>query len=173
MGSPLNDSARDSAELAASLVDRWSRHATRVASRLEGPRYGADDVVADLAATASLVAETGLLLASEALACAGGGTGRTGPHLVESEAFVSPFASPTLALSGPLTNIGGSDSLHPSVVSFRLRPAVGGVTEFTLRADATGHRAGLYTGTVVASLPVTPGTAPTPPRQVPVWIIVA
>jgi hypothetical protein len=166
VGSPLATAVRDYSALASSLLEHWSEHASSVASKLDEGTYDADTAAADLAVTATLAAESGLRLAFGALDALATLTGRQcEPHVVRSDAFDTKLSGATLELVGPLVNGLGSDSLPASVI--QIEPSVLDPleTEFRLRTDATGRRAGAYAGAVEAS---TAGQS----ESVPVWIIV-
>jgi hypothetical protein len=166
VGSPANDVVRSYFTLASSLLDRWSAHASKVATKLDAGDYDADSAAADLAACASLATEGGFLLASETLdavaVLAGRGYDR---NVVLSQPFQAPPGA-RLKLAGPLVKGPGFDELPVGVLliqPFKLAPAE---TEFALRADATGHRGGTYVGKVQAS------TGAAAPVNVTVWITV-
>jgi hypothetical protein len=165
MESPLANVVEGYATLGSLLVDRWREQAATVAKKLDDGTYDANGAVADMAKAAALVAESGFLLASEALDAAAILTGRqAGPHIVLSEQFTSPVPGAQLSVAAPLTNLHGSDSL--SAIKILPKPKLDpGITQFQLQADATGHRAGTYMGEVVAS-----GAGP--PLKAQVWIIV-
>ncbi|HEX2414746.1 MAG TPA: hypothetical protein VHJ37_05990 [Thermoleophilaceae bacterium] len=166
MPGPLAEIAEGYTTLASFLLDRWSTHASSVASRLDAGPYDAESAVVDFATTASLATESGFLLASEALdalaICAGR---QKKPHVVESRRFSTTLPGATLAPAGPLINGHGSDMLPASAVHVNPPKLAPGEAEFTLRVDATGRRAGAYVGTVDAS---ESGKV----ESVPVWILV-
>jgi hypothetical protein len=148
MQSPLAAFVQDCTKIASSLLDDWSDHASKVASKLDEGTYDADSATADLAVTATLATESGLRLAFgwlDALAVLTGGP--RGPH----QPFPATLPGATLAPAGPFENGHRSDSLPQGVIT--VHPSVLGPneTEFVLRADATGRRAGVYVGTVRAS----------------------
>lgn len=166
MGTPLVDVVHGYAALASSLLERWSAHATAVASRIDAGTYDAESAAADLATSAALATESGFLLASEALDAAAILTGRQyEPHIVRSQTFSTSLAGGKLALAGPLTNGFGSDALPVSVVTVEPAQLGGNQTDFSLSADATGHRGATYVGVVEASRS---GTV----ESVTVWIVV-
>lgn len=168
MTSPLSDVVEGYARLGSWLVDRWSAQASKVAHKLDGGGYDAQSGAEDLASAASLTAETGFLLISEALDAIAVLSGRQGaPHIVYSDWFSSSLPGATLSVPGALTDVLQSDKLHPSVVTVE-PPSLGpGDTQFRLRADASGHRAGTYVGTVLAS------KSGAVDESVQVWITVA
>jgi hypothetical protein len=149
MTGPVSDAVDGYALLGKSLVERWNAHASAVAARLDAGTYDADHAVADLAKCVVLAYESGFLLASEALDAVAVLSARRGPVIRYSYPFQSPVAGAALSLAGPLTNILASDTL--TIVT--IDPAQLGPddTKFRLRANATGRRAGLYTGAVQAS----------------------
>ena len=167
MSSPLNDVLEGYARLGSWLVESWSAQASEVAAKLEAGGYDAKSAADDMASTASLAAETGFLLVSQALDAVAVLTGHQGePNIVCSDSFASPLPGATLSLAGPLRDVLHSDTLHPSVVTVRPSSLGPGQTQFRLRADASGHQGGTYLGTVLAS---TPGAAA---ASVQVWITV-
>jgi hypothetical protein len=165
MATPLTDVVQDYAKLASSLLERWTEHASMVASKLDAGSYDADGAAADLAATASLATESWFLLAAEALDAAAILTGRQHrPHLVHSTLFSTSLAGATLELPGPLVS-GHGAQLPVSVITLEPAELDPAETDFSLSADATGHRSGTYVGTVEAS-------ASGQVEPVRVWIIV-
>jgi hypothetical protein len=166
MASPLAEVVQGYSELASFLVKRWTEHASNVAERLDKGAYDADSAAADLAKCVSLTAETGFLLASEALdAAAILSGGQRQPHLVDSVAFSSPLPGAALALEGQLANSLDTDRLPTAVVTIRPAQLAAAAAEFTLRADASGHDAGTYWGKVRARTAAAEGL-------VKVWITV-
>ena len=167
MSSPLSDVVEGYTRLGSWLVERWAAQASKVAGKLDAGTYDAKSAADDMASTASLAAETGFLLVSEAFDAVAVLTGRQGlPHIVYSDWFDSSLPGATLSVAGALTDVLHSDALHPSVVAVEPSSLGPGETQFRLRADASGHRAGTYLGSVLAS---TPGAAAEP---VEVWITV-
>ena len=70
MANPFADVLRGYADLGSTLIQKWGEHASGVASRVgSGGPYGPDCASADLAKTAMLAADSGMLMASEALDC--------------------------------------------------------------------------------------------------------
>jgi len=171
MESRVGDVVQGYATLASSLLERWSTHASEVASRVEAPDYDADSAAADLAACASLATESGLRLAAEAFdALATLGCFQGDRNIVTSQPFEAP-AGAMLKLAGPLVDSLGLDALPVNVVSIQPPQLAPAQTEFTLRADATGHRGATYLGTVQATTDATlaAGAALV---EVTVWITV-
>jgi hypothetical protein len=170
MGSRVGDVVQSYATLTSSLLERWSAHASEVASRVDAPDYDAESAAADLAACASLATESGFRLAAEALEAIATLTGcEDDQNIVTSQPFNAP-AGATLKLAGPLVEAPGLDELPASVVTIqppRLAPTQ---TEFTLRANAAGHRGATYVGTVQASANL--ANAAAGPVEVTVWITV-
>ena len=100
MTAPLTYVINGYTDLATSLLDQWSEHMSTVSEHLEDPDYDADRAAIDLADCVTLAAETGLLLANEALdAIATLGMRRA--NLVDSDPFEAPPGA-SLALAGPL-----------------------------------------------------------------------
>lgn len=152
MRSPLGSVAEDWAELAEVLLGRWSEHASAVAERLDAGGYDADQAAADFATTVSLAADCWVRLAAKGLDAVAILSGsQCQPHKVRSDVFATALAGATLKLAGGLRNGLGSDELPERVVRVDPSALAPGGTEFSLQADATGHRAGTYTGTVEAS----------------------
>lgn len=166
MASPLAEVVQGYSELASFLLQRWTEHASKVAARLDDGSYDADSAAADLAKSMSLTVESGFLLASEALDAAAILSGdQRQPHLVDSVGFTSPLPGAALSLEGALVNTLDTDHLPAAVVTIRPLQLAAAAADFSLRADATGHRAGTYWGTVRA-------TAPAAEDLAPVWITV-
>jgi hypothetical protein len=166
MTSPLAEVVQGYSELASFLLQRWTVHASKVAARLDDGSYDADSAAADLAKSISLTVESGFLLASEALdsaAILSGGQRK--PHMVDSVGFTSPLPGAALTLEGPLVNGLDTDQLPAAVMTIRPAQLAAAAADFALRADATGHDAGTYWGTVRA-------TAPAAQHLVTVWITV-
>jgi hypothetical protein len=149
MSAPLAQVMHGYARLASELIDRWDAHASTVAARLDAGTYDADAAVADVAKCASLAAESGFLLASEALdavAILTGGQLRS--HIVVSDPFSTTVPGAGLSIAGPLTSGFGHALSLVVPEPAQLDP---GATEFRLRADATGRPAGTYVGQVEAA----------------------
>jgi hypothetical protein len=167
MAPRASDAVRSYAKLTSSLLERWSAHASQVAANVEAPGYDADSAAADLAACASLATESGFLLAAQALeAVATLGGFQDGQNIVESQPFTAPNGA-ALTLAGPLVESPGLDELPVSVVSIQPPQLAPTESEFTLRANAAGHRGATYVGTVEAST-----DAAAAPVNVTVWITV-
>jgi hypothetical protein len=148
MTGPVSDVVDGYGLLGKSLVERWNAHASAVATRLDAGTYDAEHAAADLARCVALDG-SGFLLASEALEAVAILSARRGPVIRYSYPFQSPVAGAALSLAGPLTNILASDTLTMVTIEpARLGP---NDTQFRLRANATGRRAGLYTGAVQAA----------------------
>lgn len=174
MGSSVGDVVQGYATLASSLLERWSAYTAEVAARVDATGYDTEDAVADLAAWASLAAESGFLLAAEGFdAVAGFTSWQAGQNVVTSQPFQAP-AGAALKLAGPLVKGGGLDALPVSVVSIQPPQLADGKTEFTLAANAAGHRGATYFGIVEASAgaPANLTSAPAAPVNVTVWITV-
>lgn len=135
------------------VLTEWSYQASEMAKELDARTYGADNAFSDLASAAVLAAETGFLLASEALAAVAI-LSRQERYIV-ARTFEAP-AGARLELAGPL--VSGHGHVLPvtllSLVPSDLGP---GESQFELRADATLRRSGTYEGTVLAH---TDGAAP-------------
>jgi hypothetical protein len=171
MASRAGDAVQSYAKLTSSLLERWSAHASRVASNVEAPDYDAASAAADLIACASLATESGFLLAVQALeAVATLGGLQDGQNIVESPPFTAPNGA-ALKLAGPLVESPGLDELPVSVVSIQPPQLAPTESEFTLRANAAGHRGATYVGTVEASTGAA-NVAAAAPVQVTVWITV-
>jgi hypothetical protein len=165
MRTPFSDLARGYADLTSSLAQKWRAHAANVASRVERPGYKVDHAVSDLAATASLATETGYLLAAQAFEAVSVLAAPFEQHLVFSEPFESRLPGATLTVEHDLVNGLGSDTLPVSIIAIQPHRLQAGETEFIVRADATGRRAGTYVGRVTT---VTASAS----DHVDVWIVV-
>jgi hypothetical protein len=164
MESRLAQVMHDYATLASELIDRWEEHASKAAERIDAGTYDADAAVSDLAKCASLAAESGFLLASEAFdAAAILAAGRLNSHIVCSDSFSTSLPGASLSVDCPPTNGFGSKLSLITLEPAQLDP---GATEFRLRADATGRTAGTYVGNVEAA------TAAGQTESVLIWITV-
>jgi hypothetical protein len=148
---PLAYVVQEYSGLASSLLARWSEHASKVATKLDDGSYDADGAAADLAACTMLAADTGFLLAAEALDAVAILTSRLGkPYIVDSEPFSTTLPGAKLELTGPL--LGGFGFLLPvDVITLRPAELAPKATTFSLRADASGCPGGIYCGEVTAT----------------------
>jgi hypothetical protein len=152
-GAAITEVVEDYTELGTWLVQRWSAHASKVATRLDAGDYDADSAAADLAACASLAAESWARVAWEAIDAAAILTGQEyEPEVIDSDPFSSPIPGATLTLQGPLVGAFGNE-LPTDVIEIIPSQLGPNATQFRLRADATGHPGGTYLGRVVASKP--------------------
>jgi hypothetical protein len=163
--SPAAEVVEDWTALAKELIKKWSDYGSYVSTKLDQGAYNdADTATTDLAGGVSLTIESGVKLAWECLdsfTILSYGFGR---QVIDSQVFIYPNPDVDLALQGNLTS-GSGDSIPKAAVHI-LAFSIPGKTTFKLRIDATGHRGGTYSGTVL----VTPsGQAPDP---VQVWITV-
>jgi hypothetical protein len=165
MPTPFSDLLRGYADLTSALAEKWRTHAAHVASRVERPGYKVDHAVSDLAATAALATETGYLLAAQAFEAVSVVAAPFERNVVFSEPFQSPLPGATLAVDGQHLINGFGDTLPASIVAIQPPQLKAGETEFVVRADATGHRAGTYVGKVTT---VAAGAS----DHVDVWIVV-
>jgi hypothetical protein len=160
MSTPLGDVAAEMAQLASTLVDRWSGRVATVAANLESGHYTADDAAGDLAANASLAVETGLMLASgwlDAIAI-------LAPHpavAASTPRLQSPLAGAALTIDAAFVNLDGSGRLYPSQITIVPAQLDPNAVEFQLTAPTQGCEPGLYVGFVTATL-----AAPNNPPQV-------
>jgi hypothetical protein len=156
----VSDVVQGYATLASSLLERWNDLASSAATKVDAGEYDCVSAAQDLTTGASIATEGGLQWASETLEAVAALSGcKGGPNIVTSEPFSAP-AGATLELEGPLTKGPTLDQLPVNVVRIEPGPNAG---EFTLTADATGHRGATYVGRVKASTQTTPIT---------VWIAV-
>jgi hypothetical protein len=165
MPTPFSDLVRSYADLTSSLAEKWRAHAAHVASKVERPGYKVDHAVSDLAATASLATETGYLLAAQAFEAVSVLAAPLERNIVFSEPFQSPVPGASLALDGQQLINGFGDTLPASIVAIQPPQLKAGETEFVVRADATGRRAGTYVGKVTT---VAAGAS----GHVDIWIVV-
>lgn len=165
MESQIADVVQGYATLTSKLLGRWSSLASKAASRAATGTFDAAGATEDMAAGVSLVAQSGALWAAETLdALAALADCGAGPNVVTSQPFHAP-AGATLEPNGPLVKGPMLEQLPIAIL--RIRPAQLGPTqtEFTLHANASGHRGATYVGSVKASV----GTKTI---YVPVWITV-
>lgn len=151
MGSRVSDVVESYATLASSLLERWSAHASKLASRVDADEFDAAGAAAEVTECASLATESAFLLAAEALEAVAILTGCEGAgNLETSQPFHAPAVA-TLRLAGDLAK---GPLLHklPTTALTIQPPRLGpGETEFKLCADTTGHRGATYVGKVEAS----------------------
>jgi hypothetical protein len=165
MPTPFTDLLQSYADLTSSLAEKWRAHTGNVAAKVQRPGYKVDQAVSDLAATAALATETGYLLAAQAFDAVSVLAAPLERNVVFSESFQSPLAGATLALDGQHLVNGFGDTLPASIVAIQPPQLKADETEFVLRADATGRRAGTYVGRVTT---VKAGAS----DHVDVWIVV-
>jgi hypothetical protein len=147
----MSDVVQGYADLASSMVDRWSALASRAASELDAGTYDAGSWAEDVTEGATLAAEASLCWTAETIdAFAAFAGGEVRPNIVTSPKFRAP-AGARLELEGMLQKGPELPTLPAEAV--RIEPPQLGPTEteFTLRADATGHRGGTYVGRVKAT----------------------
>lgn len=165
MESRVGEVVQGYSALASSLLERWGELASGTAAKLQDGGYDMTSMAEDMTAGASLATEGGLLWMAQTLEALTALYGlQAGPNVVTSQTFHAP-AGATLTLAGPLVKGPQLDELPVGVVSIepsRLGPTE---TEFTLRADGSGHRGATYVGQVNA----TTGAGTT---QVTVWVTV-
>jgi hypothetical protein len=160
MSTPLGDVAAEFAELASSLVDRWSGRLATFAANVDDGTYTADEAAGDLAATTTLAVETGLQLVSgvmDAIAI----LAPHGPVDASTPVLESPLAGAMLTIDAPFVNLDGSGSLFPSQITVQPRQLGPHEVAFQLCAPAQICEPGLYVGSVTATLAV-----PSHPPQV-------
>lgn len=165
MGSRVSDVVQGYTTLASSLLERWSTIASRAASKMDAGTYDAASAAEDAAAGATLAAEAGWRWTEwmyEAAAKLSGYEG--GSSIAKSQPFKAP-AGAGLELAGPLVKGAGLDALPVSAVSIQPPQLGPEETEFTLRADGSGHHGATYVGKVNA----TTGAGTT---AVTVWITI-
>ncbi len=142
-------------QLGEFLLDQWGHLATTIATQLDAETLTADTVATNFSDCAVLAAQSLALVVNEAFdAAAVLGGSQDLPLEVKSPTFSTASAGGadasvrTLRLAGPLVADLGNDALPASVVT--IVPAVleAGETDFHLDADATGHQALGYSGTV-------------------------
>lgn len=165
MGTQVGDIVEGYTTLASSLLERWSKLASKAATKANAGTYDAASAAEDLCAGATLATEGAAQWAAQCCKTLAIVTGQWGgAEKVESPQFsASPGAALTLA--GPLVAGPDMDQLPVSAITIepaQLRPQE---TAFVLRADATGHQGATYVGEVNATTDA--GTTP-----VTVWIVV-
>jgi|SRR4051794_18675371 hypothetical protein len=158
MSTPLGDVAAEFAQLASSLVDRWTERLATIATNVDDGSYTADDAAGDLAATTSLAVQSGLQLVSgviDAIAI-------VAPHKsvdASTPLLESPLAGAALSIEAPFVNLDASGSLFPSQIAIQPRQLGAHEVHFQLSAPAQSCEPGLYVGSVTATL-VVPGSPP-------------
>jgi hypothetical protein len=156
MGTGARSAVAGYIDLGKWLLDEWGGRASKFATRLDTRTVTANGVVADSADCAALAVQSLALIVNEAFDAAAVLTGKQDrPHIVFSGTFSTgndPGAVKsvrTLRLAGPLVADLGHDALPVSVVIIEPDALRAGETEFHLEADATGHQAVGYSGTVL------------------------
>jgi hypothetical protein len=163
--SRMSDMVQGYTAYASALLERWGELASRAASKMDAGAYDAASAARDTAAGATLAAEAGWLWTEwmfESLATFTGFEG--GANIARSQPFKA-LAGARLELAEPLVRRPGLDELPVGVVHIHPRQLGPEETEFTLRADGSGHRGGTYVGKVKA-------TSGTESKTVPVWITI-
>jgi hypothetical protein len=143
-------------QLFDTLVDTWGKLASKIAAQIDAGSMSTDDAASDVAEAGALGVQSWVLIVNEALDAAAvlGGT-QHDPVVTPPQGFTAPAFGPgvaqvprTLELAGPLTFDLGGDSLPESAVTIAPNPLPADTLDFTVSADATGHPAGGYRGTV-------------------------
>jgi hypothetical protein len=150
--------------VASSLLDRWTALANRSVSRLDAGSFNPSTTVQDTVAGATLATEavwlwTGWWWESIAKLCGLEGQ----PNIAESQPFYAPNKGAALEVAGPFVKGPGMTKLPVPVTIVTAQRAKD--TEFTLRVDGTGCRAGTYVGKVIA-------TTDKGPEELFVWITI-
>jgi hypothetical protein len=145
----MAEAIEEYADTARDLARKWRHFSSHVADNLDSG-YDADKASADLGSAVSLTIETSGRLAWSAVGTMAILLNR--PGWVQSEKFSTALKGAKLVLSGPLANragqtVGGADV---EVVPARLGPEE---TKFRIRVNSGACPAGIYRGTVTASLP--------------------
>lgn len=151
MSTPLGDVAAEFAELASSLVDRWSDRVATIATNIDDGHYTADEATGDLAATTSLAVETGLRLVSGALDAIAILAPQQ-PVDASTPVLESPLAGAALSIDDPFVNLDLSGKLFPSQITVQPRQLGPNEIQFQLSAPAQICEPGLYVGFVTATL---------------------
>lgn len=164
MDSRVSDVVQAYNDLAASLLGRWSEMASKTASKIDAGAYDASSAADDVVAGSWLATEAAGLWAAQTLSAWATLAGyEPGANIAVSQPFTAD-AGAKLVLRGPLAKgPPGADQLPVSKVTLQPEQLEPGKSEFTLKADGTGHRGGTYVGVVDAT--TSAGSKP-----VSVWI---
>ena len=153
-GSPIAAAIDGYSETAKDLVREWSEYASDLSTRFGEDDYTADRAVADFTAGVVLAMQTGARLtweAFDAMSILAGGLDQS--YAPKSDTYSTHLSGAALALHDDLHN-GFEDVLPKSDVEIHPTQLDPGEGTFTLKVtDASGFRAGLYKGMVVASTP--------------------
>ena len=164
MTSALAEAIEEYAETAKDLAQKWRHYASGVATKLDSG-YDAKSASADLGTAVSLTIESGARLAWNAFGAVAILTDALNrPGWLESkEEFTTRLKGAKLQLKGDLKNRPGQTvpAGDAEVVPAKLGPEQ---TQFRIRVDAGSCPAGIYRGTVLASIPPDQG------EEVPVRI---
>lgn len=139
--------------LAGYLLGEWGDYASTIATQLDAGTLTADDVANNLANGTILAAQSAVLVVNEAFDAAAVLSGsQDQAQIVDSQPFATGAgvvaSVRTLRLAGPLVADLHNDSLPEAVVAIVPTVLQIGDTSFSLQANATGHHAGGYSGTV-------------------------
>ena len=143
-------------QLFDTLVNAWGQLASKIAAQVDAGSMSANDTTSNVAEAGALGVQSWVLIVNEALDAAAvlGGT-QHDPVMTPPQGFTAPSFKPgvaqvdrTLELAGPLAHDLGDDSIDTFHVTFTPNPLPAGTLDFTVEADATGHAAGCYRGSV-------------------------
>jgi hypothetical protein len=153
MGTGFGEAVEGWVQLGEWWLDSWSKHVTKIATKVDSGTYTASDATTDLVACALLAGETVLLVGNEVLDAATVLTGKQDqPVIVTSPEFATTLklgASRTLSLVGPLTNPLVPGHIPEAAVTFLPGTVLAAnVTRFHLEVVATGLAGVGYMGTV-------------------------
>ena len=150
MTSPMAEVIESCTDTAKDLLHKWRTYGSGVATKLDRP-YDADTAAADLGTAVSLAVETGARLSFEALNALAILTGDY-DEPVKSVKLSTQYKGAKLEWKTDLKNLFG-DIVPKDKTTITPAELGSEETTFTVRADTTGCRAGIYEGSVRASTP--------------------
>ena len=156
MGTGFGEAVEGWVQLGEWWLDSWSKHVSKIATKVDSGTYTASDATTDLVDCARLAGETVLLIGNEVVDSATVLTGKQDePVILKTPEFATTLklgASRTLSLDGPLTNPLVPDQIPAAAVTFLPGNVLSAnVTRFRLQVVATGFAGVAYIGTVGVS----------------------
>jgi hypothetical protein len=160
----MGDVVNGYSALASSLLDRWSDHAEKLATKIDGGELDAPAMASEMVSCATLATRSGLELFEEAIDAAAILAGGVGAEAAVSQPFHAP-AGAALTITEPLELGAELGTLPVSAITVEPSQLGPDETRFTLRADSRECHGGTYVGKVKATTDAETAT-------VTVWITV-
>jgi hypothetical protein len=152
MGTGFGEAVEGWVQLGEWWLDSWSKHVSKIATKIDSGTYTASDATTDLVDCAYLAGETVLLIGNEMVDAATVLTGKQDkPVILTTPEFATTHklgSSRTLSLDGALTNPLVPDQIPAAAVRFLPGSLAANVTRFRLEVVATGFAGVGYIGTV-------------------------